>query len=70
MGGILRGNMDQFVNDYIGDPACHDSLAFAGSLVAKFRPQHSGDLIAVDKDESLDSPVEEMNPSESTAIPA
>ena len=64
MAWVLSDNVCQLVNDYVGNGPGHYSLSFTDCFLAKFALEHPRDLIAVDKYERLNSPIDEIDPAE------
>ena len=64
MAWVLGDNVNQLVNNDIGNSTGHDSLALADRSFPKFPFENPRNLIAIDKYEWLNSTSDEINPAE------
>ena len=67
MAWVLSDNVNQLVNNHIGNSTGHDLLALADRSFAKFPLENPRNLIAIDKYERLNSTSDEINPAERSA---
>ena len=67
MAWVLSDNVNQLVNNHIGNSTGHDSLALADRSFAKLPLENPRNLIAIDKYERLNSTSDEIDPAERSA---